>query len=93
MTTTQTISNVTVKVTTQETCPSHIAQQFKNLEAAVNYMKENDVIYKSIRMGEQMVTLSIEKTEQANENEYENMMKVTPKHHNPTPNLPTDMWK
>jgi len=92
MTTSKTISNVTVKVTVQENCPLHI-KQFKTLEAAVDYMKDNDVIYKSVRMGEQMITLEISKTDEANENEYENMMKITPKHHNPTPDLPTDMWK
>jgi hypothetical protein len=95
MTNTQTISNTTVRVTVNEdyACPSHIKAQFKNLEEAVNYMKRNDVIYKSIRQGEKMVTLEILKTEEANENWYENEMKITPKHMNATPDLPTDMWK
>lgn len=93
MTTVQTISDVAVKVTVKESCPLHITQQFKNLTAAVNYMKKNDVIYKSVRQGEYLVTLEISKTAEANENEYENMMKLTPKHHNPNPDLDTDMWK
>jgi hypothetical protein len=95
MTTTQTIANVTVKVTIEDRwpCPEHIKQEFSSLEEAVNDMKRRDVIYKAIRQGDKMVTLQIENTDEAIENWYENEMKITPKHTNPTPDLPTDMYK
>jgi hypothetical protein len=95
MKSTQTICGITVQVDICEdyACPSHIKQQFSSLEKAVEYMKNNDVIYKPIRQGDKMVTLEITKTAQANENWYENEMRLTSRHMNPAPDLPTDMWE
>lgn len=87
---TQIISNTTVKVTEEDYCPSHLKNEFASLEDAVNYMKRNDVIYKSIRQGEIMITLEIEKTEEANENWYKNEMRLPGSSQTA---LPTAMYK
>lgn len=93
METIEKIAGVTVTLIAEDYCPAHFKQEFKSIPDAVEYMKRNDVIYKPIRMGEKMVTLKLEKTVEANDNWYENEMRITPRHMNPQPKLPTDMFK
>lgn len=84
----KTIAGVTVTIEVSENCPLHI-DKVASLESAVRYMKRRDVIYKSVRMGTQMYTLTIEKTDEANENWYQNKMRINKQ----GPGLPTNMWK
>lgn len=84
------VNGVTAKITMGDYCPSHIREN-KNLntfEKVVNYMTLNDVIYKSVNIDGKMHTFEISKTDEANDNEYENMMAI-----NQIYPLPTAMYK
>lgn len=85
------ISGVTVSVKDEGKCPVHITQKFGTMEDAVNYMKENDVIHKGIRMGDSLLTLEIEKTAQAIDNANENDMRID--QNDLSTELPTNMYK
>lgn len=91
-TTTKVINGVTVKIQTEGNIAEDRFKLFTTLESAVNYMTKNDVFYKPTNIAGIMHTLSIEKTDEANENDYENLMKINNRHFT-KPDLPTDMWK
>ncbi len=54
----------------------------------VSYMTGNDVIYTSANIGNDFVTISIQKTDEANESENDNLMGIGQLFP-----LPTNMWK
>ena len=87
------ISNATATIIIAENCASHIKQVFKNLGEMVNYMKENDVIYKFSRFGSHSITIKLEKTDAAINNFYENEMRIPRRNMIVVEELPTDMFK
>jgi hypothetical protein len=70
---------------------SHLTT-FKSVEKMVDYMTNKDVIYKSANIGDDLYTISLEKTDEANENEYEKSMQIHVKGF-PQPDLETNLWK
>lgn len=55
----------------------------------VKDMTKRDVIHKFANIGEDFYTVDLEKTDEANDNWYENEMRVSKN----TPELPTNMFK
>lgn len=85
----QTINGVTAKAEMEKDAKRNHLTTFASLEKAVSYMTNNDVIHKGFNIGNDFYIIDIEKTEEADENWYENEMRISKN----TPELPTNMWK
>lgn len=92
MTTTQKINGVTAKIEVEKGAKRSHLQTYSSLEKLVSYMTNNDVIHKGANIGDDFYIVDLEKTDEANENWYENEMRIKNKHF-PQPDLPTDMYK
>lgn len=89
---TQTINGVTAKITTGDVKYAERFKKFKSVEKAVDYMTSNDVIYGCYAIGTEMHTIELQKTDEANDNWYENEMRINNKYF-PQPDLPTNMYR
>lgn len=86
----QKINGVTAKVEMEKDVKRNHLTTFDSLEKAISYMTNNDFIHKGFNIGNDFYVIDIEKTEEANENWYENEIRISK---NNTPELPTNMWK
>lgn len=89
---TQIVNGVTAKIEIEEGEKRNHLATYKNIEEMVSYMTGNDVIHKGANIGNDFYIINLEKTDQAQEDWYENEMRIKNKDF-PQPGLPTDMYK
>jgi hypothetical protein len=85
----QKVNGITANVEIEKNAKRNHLRTFQNIEKMVEYMVNNDVIHKGANIGNDFYVISLEKTDEANENWYENEMRISKN----TPELPTNMWK
>lgn len=85
----QKVNGVTAKVEIVKDAKRSHLPTFETIEKMVDYMTFNDVIHKGANIGNDFYIVGLEKTDEANENWYENEMRISKN----TPELPTNMWK
>lgn len=85
----QKVNGVTAKVEIEKDAKRSHLPTFETIEKMVDYMTFNDVIHKGANIGNDFYIIDLEKTDEANENWYENEMRISKN----TPELPTNMWK
>lgn len=83
------INHITCEIEIEENATRKHLTTFSTIEKMIDYMTSNDVIYKGANIGNDFYIVRLEKTDQANENWYENEMR-TNKYF---PDLPTNMYK
>ena len=88
MTTEEKINGVTAKITREPDAPSHFPK-FKSIESLIADMIKRDVIYKFANINGERVAVKLEKTDEANDNWYENEMRINNHFHD----LPIAMFK
>lgn len=89
---TEKINGVTVKFEVEKNSKRNHLTSFNSLSDMVKDMTSRDVIHKGANIGDDFYIVDLEKTDEANDNWYENEMRINDKHF-PQPNLPTDMYK
>lgn len=85
------INGVTVKIEVENWTAERF-RKFSTIEEAVSHMTKNGVLHAGYSIGGFLTSLTIEQTDEAVENWYENEMRI-PNKHFPQPDLPTDMYK
>lgn len=87
--TSQKVNGVTAKIQIESGEKRGHLTTYKSLEDMVKYMTDNDVIHKFANIENDLYTIDLQKSDEANENEYENSMRINDKNFP----QPTNMWK
>jgi len=85
------VNGVTAKIRIEKNAKRIHLNTYKSLEDMVKYMTDNDVIHKGANIGNDFYTLTLHKSDEANENEYQNSMRINDKNF-PQPDLNTNIW-